>query len=332
MNKVKSFYKIQTIIILSLILCLIVCFTVGGTASADTIQPEKEYGNMGIDLGLFAFARNGLQKMITIASVGITFDIDYIPTSDADFDYYIMRLDILVEPQDFATLKRFTMTPARNIDGKFVKDKEKVNEGFLSSKLDEIFQTGITAMDGAYLDLSEMEISLTGGGEVKMEFLSRELTSFIETNSGRKVGAPEFKVLEETGVFGNYYGVPREVRRAGRSNSSSSSDLRNDRGITYAALYYGVYQVPKSVRERRIAFRFNELEVWGQVGQPSFKLNSDQDYVKIEATWQNKFDNKTIVAEVSDKRSGQYLASYLVRSTLPRTTGKTETTFSYSDY
>ncbi len=36
MNKVKSFYKIQTIIILSLILCLIVCFTVGGTASADS--------------------------------------------------------------------------------------------------------------------------------------------------------------------------------------------------------------------------------------------------------------------------------------------------------
>ena len=81
-----------------------------------------------------------------------------------------------------------------------------------------------------------MEISLTGGGEVKMEFLSRELTSFIETNSGRKVGAPEFKVLEETGVFGNYYGVPREVRRAGRSNSSSSSDLRNDRGITFFPL------------------------------------------------------------------------------------------------
>lgn len=329
MNKVKSFYKIQTIIILSLILCLIVCFTVGGTASADTIQPEKEYGNMGIELGLFAFARNGLQKMITIASVGITFDIDYIPTSDADFDYYIMRLDILVEPQDFATLKRFTMTPARY--SVYTFPKTKVNEGLLSSKEDEIFSSEIIAMDGAYLDLSEMETSITGGGEVKMEFLSRELTSFMATNEDKKVGAPRYEILKEIDILGgNYHGTPMIVRRHGWENSGS--DLRNDKGTTYAALYYGVYKVPKNVRERRIAFRFNELEIWGQVGQPSFSLNSDKDYVTITATWQNKFDNKTIVAEVSDKRSGQYLASYLVRSTLPRTTGKTETTFSYSDY
>jgi hypothetical protein len=302
---------------------------VGGTASADTIQPEKEYGNMGIELGLFAFARNGLQKMITIASVGITFDIDYIPTSDADFDYYIMRLDILVEPQDFATLKRFTMTPARYSVCTF--PKTKVNEGLLSSKEDEIFSSEIIAMDGAYLDLSEMETSITGGGEVKMEFLSRELTSFMATNEDKKVGAPRYEILKEIDILGgNYHGTPMIVRRHGWENSGS--DLRNDKGTTYAALYYGVYKVPKNVRERRIAFRFNELEIWGQVGQPSFSLNSDKDYVTITATWQNKFDNKTIVAEVSDKRSGQYLASYLVRSTLPRTTGKTETTFSYSDY
>ncbi len=330
MNKVKSFYKIQTIIILSLILCLIVCFTVGGTASADTIQPEKEYGNMGIDLGLFAFARNGLQKMIIMSALDISFDVDYIPTSDANFDYYILRLDILVEPESFATLKRFTMTPAHNIDGKFVKDKIN-KDGLLSSKEDEIFQTGITAMDGAYLDLSEMEISITGGGEVKMEFLSKNLTSFIAEVPEKKVGAPRYEILKEIDILGgNYHGTPMIVRRHGWENSGS--DLRNDKGTTYAALYYGVYKVPKNVRERRIAFRFNELEIWGQVGQPSFSLNSNKDYVTIEATWRNKFDNKTISAEVSDKTGGQYLSQYFVKSTLPRTTTKTETTFSYSDY
>lgn len=329
MNKVKSFYKIQTIIILSLILCLIVCFTVGGTAFADTIQPEKEYGNMGIDLGLFAFARNGLQKMIIMAALGINFDVDYIPTSDTNYDYYILRLDILVEPESFATLKRFTMTPARYSGCTF--PKMKVNEGLLSSKEDEIFSSEIIAMDGAYLDLSEMETSITGGGEVKMEFLSRELVSFMATNEDKKVGAPRYEILKEIDILGgNYHGTPMIVRRHGWENSGS--DLRNDKGTTYAALYYGVYKVPKNVRERRIAFRFNELEIWGQVGQPSFKLNSDKDYITITATWQNKFDNKTISAEVSDKTGGQYLSQYFVESTLPRTTTKTETTFSYSDY
>lgn len=330
MNKVKSFYKIQTIIILSLILCLIVCFTVGGTASADTIQPEKEYGNMGIDLGLFAFARNGLQKMIIMSALDISFDVDYIPTSDANFDYYILRLDILVEPERFATLKRFTMTPAHDSNSSF--PIMKVNNGFLASNVDMLFQTDVPVMEGANFDSAEREVYFNSSGEIKMEFLSKNLTSFMEVAPDKKVGTPDFNILGERYVFGDYYGTPMEIRRYGRSNSASSSDLKNDRGIAYSALYYGVYKVPKNVRERRIAFRFNELEIWGQVGQPSFKLNSDKDYVTITATWQNKFDNKTISAEVSDKTGGQYLSQYFVESTLPRTTTKTETTFSYSDY
>lgn len=329
MNKVKSFYKIQTIIILSLILCLIVCFTVGGTASADTIQPEKEYGNMGIDLGLFAFARNGLQKMIIMSALDISFDVDYIPTSDANFDYYILRLDILVEPESFATLKRFTMTPAHDSNSSF--PLTKINDKKLPTNTDEVFTTNISAMEGADFYFAEREIAAITG-EVWIKFLSQNLTNFIAEVPEKKVGAPGFTILGERDVFGDYDGVPMEIRRADRSNSASSSDLKNDRGITYAALYYGVYQVPKNVRERRIAFRFNELEIWGQVGQPSFSLNSNKDYVTIEATWQNKFDNKTISAEVSDKTGGQYLSQYFVKSTLPRTTTKTETTFSYSDY
>ncbi|MCX4361884.1 MAG: hypothetical protein OSJ74_00645 [Clostridia bacterium] len=79
MNKVKTIYKIQTIILLAVMLCLIVCLTIGGTASADTNLPVINLENCEEKLendDLFGYA-------------GVVTDKDCIRENKAVFDDYI---------------------------------------------------------------------------------------------------------------------------------------------------------------------------------------------------------------------------------------------------
>lgn len=81
MNKVKTIYKLQTIILLAVMLCLIVCLTIGGTASADTNLPVINLENCEEKLendDLFGYA-------------GVVTDKDCIRENKAVFDDYINK-------------------------------------------------------------------------------------------------------------------------------------------------------------------------------------------------------------------------------------------------
>ena len=83
MNKVKSIYKIQAIIVLVLIIALIACFTLGGTASADTEMSVLDLENCD----------KQLEERDLSASAGVIADINCIKQNKAVFDNYIKKQD-----------------------------------------------------------------------------------------------------------------------------------------------------------------------------------------------------------------------------------------------
>lgn len=330
MNKVKTIYKIQAVVILALIIALIACFTLGGTAFADAVHPEDEYGNLAFDTNIAVYVKNGLQQMIIIGGFSIHFDLDYIPTSDQYYDYYVLRLDVMFIPENFATLKRFTMTPARYNNSSFQFVKEYNNDGMATIADNIVFKTGIRSMEGADYYAAERDLSnLYSTDGIQMAFGSQNLDDQVNDTTLKKF-APGFTVANsEDTQFDNYAGRSMVIRRYGRNNSSSSSDLRNDRGKSYTAVYYGTYRVAKNVYERHVAFRLNQLEIWGQAGQPSFSLSND-DSLTIKASWQNKFNNKNLLVKFTDIAGSQYFVGFLHSSSLPNIESS-ETTLLYKE-
>ncbi len=331
MNKVKTIYKIQTIILLAVMLCLIVCLTIGGTASADTAQYAAEvndYDYMTFDIIFAAVARNGLQKMIPIGAVQLHLGIHYVPSTDANYDYYVIRSEIIVAAETFSTLKRFTMTPARWNKSGFQIIKEKNNQGYALIPDGSTYDTSITAKEGLDFSNNDLNITWNNYNDVYFEYVSLNYNDEIKS----RYGAPSYDIQNENTILNNnYVGRPMIVRRYGRSNSSSSSDLKNDRGKCYTSLYYATYRVDKNIRERHFGFVFNELEMWGQIGQPSFSLNSEKDKLTILTSWENGFDNKAINATMTPASGGQYFAKVLVGSSL-KTIENTETSFNFAEY
>ncbi len=339
MNKVKIIYKIQTIILLAVMLCLIVCLTIGGTASADTAQyaAEDEYDYMTFDILFAAVARNGLQKMIPIGAVQLHLGIHYVPSTDANYDYYVIRSEIIVAAETFSTLKRFTMTPARWNNSGFQIVSEKNNQGNALIPDGTTYATGITGIDGLDYTSSDLNITWNNYGEVFFEYVSLNYNEEIKS----RYGAPGYEMVirkQDEGklymndeFLKNYLSQPMIVRRDGRSNSAWSSDLKNDRGKCYTSLYYATYRVNKNIRERHFGFVFNELEMWGQAGQPSFSLNSDKDKLTILTSWENGFSNRAINATMSPASGGQYFVKVFAGSSL-KTIENTETSFNFAEY
>ncbi len=329
MNRVKTIYKLQTIILLAVMLCLIVCLTIGGTASADTAQyaAEDEYDYMTFDIIFTAVARNGLQKMIPIGAVQLHLGIHYIPSTDANYDFYVIRSEIIVAPESSFTLKRFTMTPARWNNSGFEIIREQNNKGAALISNGSTFKTGITGKEGVDYTSSDLEVTWNNYGEVSFEYVSLNYNDEIKS----RYGAPRYEIQGEKTILNNYAGKPMIVSRDGRSNSAWSSDLKNDRGKCYTSLYYATYRVDKNIRDRHFGFVFNELEMWGQAGQPSFSLNSDKDKLTILTSWEDNFSNKAINATMSPASGGQYFAKVLVGSSL-KTVENTDTLFNFAEY
>lgn len=317
MNKVKTVYKIQAVVILALIIALIACFTLGGTASADTIHPDNEYGNMSLSTIFFAYARNGLQKMIPVAGVQLKIDVDYVPSTDTEYDNYVVRMDVNVGAGTKWTLKRFTMMPGRYNNSEFKYGNDRNNHGQSTIPEDLYFYTGITTLDGVSFNDADIDVTKNSNNQINFEFLSQ-----FPTPSGAsefEISSVEYPNNDNKKVYLDGYAVkPMVIRRYGRSNSTSSSDLKNDRGKNYTAVYYATYKVKKGVKERHFGFVFNQLEIWGQAGEPSFKLNDNTDKLTVNFYWENEFDNKIILADFSDTEGSQYISKAVIDSSLKK--------------
>ena len=325
MNRVKTIYKLQTIILLAVMLCLIVCLTIGGTASADTAQyaAEDEYDYMTFDIIFTAVARNGLQKMIPIAGVQMHFGIDYIPSTDAEYDYYVVRLDVQVAPESFATLKKFNMLPARWKDDGFSLVDIMVNNDNNSNISGNMrYETIIQAKEGVDFSYNDVNIMWDSNRYIYFDFISQ----FQTPNCN-----PAFNIEgnENSSLLSGYTGKPMEIKRKGASNNYS--DLKSNKGKTCTAVYYATYKVRKNIRKRHFGFVFNQLEVWGQIGQPAFSLNTDKDKLTVLASWENGFSNRAINATMSPASGGQYFAKVLVGSSL-KTVENTDTSFNFVEY
>ena len=323
MNKVKVFYKIQTIILLAVLVSLVVCFTMGGTASADTVQyaAEEDYDYMTFDIIFFAFARNGLQKMIPIAGVQLHLGIDYIPSTDPNYDYYIVRMDVQVAPESIATLKSFTMMPARWKKDGFTLMNELHNQKNNNIMGGSVYETGLQARENVDFSNNDVNITWDSYRYVNLDYVSQ----FPAPNCN-----PGFSIAqqEDANILYGYAGKPMKITRAGASNNLS--DLSKNKGKTCTALYYATYKVRKDIKERHFGFVFNQLDVWGQVGQPSFSLNTDKDKLTVLASWEDGFKNKAINATMTASSGGQYFAKALVGSSLP-TVENTDTSFNFSE-
>ncbi len=282
---------------------------------------EDAYDFMSVQSYFEVYVKNGWQKLIHIASVRMKFAVDYFPTDNNNYNFYVGRYEISVMPTSKTTLKRFSMIPMQHDSSYMDEISSQSNNAMATISKGFTFNTGINAKEGISIGTSDVEISVGLGQSISIGF------SYSISSAD---GAAGFSPAARYRMNDDCFGDPFIIRRSGRSNSVSQSDLRNDKGKAYTALYYATYRAPKSYQYLNLGLVFKDLELWGQVGEPSYDL-SNINWYGFFASWDYPFNNKTIIAMGSDPEGSQRFQNHEVHCTMPPKGTIGTTIFSYGE-
>ena len=278
------------------------------TILAATATDDRYHDYMSVDISFCVFSRKPINNYVNIGAVRIKMTVDYFPSDNPNYNEYGGRYEVYVSPSAKTTLRSFLMTPVVCDEIRVDTDNACTNHNAPITTSSFTYSTGITAQTGMQIGLTDASISVGQTRNISMAF---GYSISVPQGASSVVQSAVLKRID------NFYGFPIQVTRSGRSNSMWSSDLKNDRGITYSGLYYATHRIRRDVGAGCLGLHFSNLSLWGQSGEPSYD-EENTEIVSLIAKWNNNFDNKTFVVVAGSPDGDQYFENYEAHSSLPK--------------
>ena len=124
-------------------------------------------------------------------------------------------------------------------------------------------------------------------------------------------GSTKGFISHEREGFDDYWGEIYAVTRYGDGDNIFS--LFYDRGNSYMGVFYTRYRVQKDVSEIKTGLLIDELDLWGQAGEPSYN-GGRGNYISMNFSCSQDLEEKSVtMASGTDSQSGYVsTSSYIV--------------------
>lgn len=231
---------------------------------------------------------------MNIATISLKLSVDYYPTTNATYDYYIGKYEVSVSPGKKWYFKSFDMCLMQSEE--YYMDQYKIQTNHQDTLISQnfSFETGIYGAIGS----DNVEI----GGNMKIGM------GYTISSPKDKVNVAKKAVYYKEGYEYNPYTV-------------THTTISSTKGATYNGLIYATYRVLKNQEQCSLGLTFKNLVIRGQIAEPSYDLDN-ADCCTILAFWSKPFNDKSMVilqgleAGCSDKAT-QYFGEINTSSSLP---------------
>ncbi len=258
-----------------------------------SVTDGDAYDFMSATAIFFVYSKNYLNKYLHIATVNVKLTVDYYPTTDATYDYYVGKYEVLVSPKSKWYFKSFDMCLMQSEDYYMDTSKYQTNNSNTLETYGFTFETGITGAIGAN------GVQIGGNLKIGMNY------SFSANKGKVSVNYNTFYVKD--GFKYDSYHV--------------SPSSRSSKGLAYSGLIYYTYRMMKTQEKGALGITFRKLDIKGQIAEPSFDIENGDSCVII-AVWDKSFSNKSMmilqgVETGSSDKSHQYFDDLSTYSSLP---------------
>lgn len=264
-----------------------------------SVTDGDAYDFMSSTAIFFVYSKNYLNKYLHIATVNINFTVDYYPTTDATYDYYVGKYEVLVSPKSKWYFRSFDMCLMRPEEYYMDPMSSKTNSNAPVETRNFLFDTAIKISMFLQSDL------IAG--------ITQEQTAQIGMSYSLSAPKGSVHIEEQTQTPNNgFIYKPYRVK---------PTTLFSEKGYSYGGLIYTTYRMMKTQEKGALGITFKNLDIKGQVAEPSFDIENG-DSCAIIAIWDNTFDNKAMmivqgVETGSSDKSHQYFDDLSTYSSLP---------------
>lgn len=256
---------------------------------------------MSLLVSYCVYVKNYLGKYHRAGMIKIKVAFYYFPTDDATYDHYISRLETTVIPTSKYTLKSFDMTPMTLIDNRMEDNKTLLNpiNRQLPNEWFE-FDTCIQYKHSYGYEIDKDAITLNEGGYMTLKF-----NTPVYEKRGVANATQRWFVGTEREGYDDYWGF---ISTVSRYCIGETMTLPLDKGKAYTGVCYKHYRAFKEINDVGINFLIDNLSLWGQTGEPSYKGGYD-NYIFISLAGSHEFTSKSITMKSGTNNQSDAIAA-----------------------
>lgn len=259
---------------------------------------------MTMELSFRVYLKKYVGGYAHVGTVKMRMSVDYVPTPEiATFYGYIAKYEVCVMPTSKYAFQSFNMAILLPESTKMMEENSKTNHTAAVATTSFSFNTGLGI--GVGVDIG------SGGATVGID-----KSGNIGINFGYSISAPKGSVnINRTGssAIDGFKGSNYKVTR---NDGDSLLDKSKAKGLSHSALYCAEYRMPKIEEGSGLAFRLENLSLWGQAGEVSYQESNVEKVIFI-SSWEKAFQNKRMMLLASARDGDQYFDNYEHKCSLP---------------